>query len=120
MRLGEDAQDVAFLHDQKVFAIELDLGARPFAEQDLVASTDIERRDIAIFGLGTGTHRDDFALLRLLFCGIRDDDAACGFFVFFDAAHENPVVKWSESHFALQIEVDDKEQTALALGAHGC
>src|SRR5271167_4164937 len=34
----EHAQDVGFLHDHQLFAIELDLGARPFAEQHAVAA----------------------------------------------------------------------------------
>src|SRR3546814_14528283 len=36
----DDAEDVAFLHDQQVFTVHLDLGARPLAEQDLVAGLD--------------------------------------------------------------------------------
>jgi hypothetical protein len=37
LALVDDAHDVGFLHDQKVFAVDLDLGSRPFAEQDEVA-----------------------------------------------------------------------------------
>jgi hypothetical protein len=33
----EDAHDVAFLHDQEVLAVDLDLGARPLAEQHALA-----------------------------------------------------------------------------------
>src|ERR1700738_4149717 len=36
-KIGENAHDVALLHDQQFLAVELDLGARPFAEQDAVA-----------------------------------------------------------------------------------
>ena len=50
-----------FLHDQQVFAVDLDLGARPFAEQDLVAGLDVERGDLAVFGAGAGADGDDFA-----------------------------------------------------------
>jgi hypothetical protein len=47
--LGLDhAQDVAFLHDQQVFAVQLDLGARPLAEQDAVAGLDVEGDDLAL------------------------------------------------------------------------
>jgi hypothetical protein len=52
---ANDAQNVAFLHDDKIFAIELDLGARPFAEQDLVAGLDVQRRDRAVLGADTGS-----------------------------------------------------------------
>ena len=56
---ADDPEDVAFLHDQQVFAIELDLGAGPFAEQDLVARLDVERRDLAVLGLGAGAKAED-------------------------------------------------------------
>src|SRR3954469_23072477 len=41
--LVEDAEDVGLLHDDQLFAIELDLAAGPFAEQHAVADLDIER-----------------------------------------------------------------------------
>jgi hypothetical protein len=37
--LGEHAHDVAFLHDQIVDAIDLDLGTGPFTEQNLWAKS---------------------------------------------------------------------------------
>jgi len=36
---------------------------------------------------------DDFALLRLLFCGIRNNDAATNAFALFHAANQNPVMQ---------------------------
>src|SRR3546814_13776448 len=36
---GDDAENVRFLHDQQLFAVDLDFGARPFAHQE-----DIGRR----------------------------------------------------------------------------
>src|SRR5271167_1401520 len=39
----EHAHDVGFLHDHQVLAIELDLGARPLAEQHAVTALDRER-----------------------------------------------------------------------------
>src|SRR5215471_7658944 len=41
--LFDDAHDVALLHDQEIFAIDLDLGARPLAEQHAVADPDVDR-----------------------------------------------------------------------------
>src|SRR3546814_13373069 len=67
---GDDAEDVRFLHDQQLFTIDLDLGARPFAEQDAVAGLDVERRDLAVFGLDTGAGGAALALLRLLHGGV--------------------------------------------------
>src|SRR5437762_7559448 len=47
--IGDWSSDVCSsdLHDQEVGAIELDLGAGPLAEQDLVALLDVERLDLA-------------------------------------------------------------------------
>src|SRR3546814_11445301 len=33
---GDDAENVRFLHDQQLFAVDLDFGARPFAQQAAV------------------------------------------------------------------------------------
>ena len=71
---GDDAQDVAFLHDDQLFAVDLDLGARPFAEQDLVAGFDLERMNLALLIAGAGADGDDFAFLRLFLGRIGDDD----------------------------------------------
>src|SRR5271156_5837394 len=41
--VGEHAHDVALLHDQELLAVDLDLGARPLAEQHAVADLDVDR-----------------------------------------------------------------------------
>ena len=48
-RLGLDqhSHDVAFLHDQVLDAVDLDLGARPFAEQHPVARLDVDGDQLA-------------------------------------------------------------------------
>ncbi len=74
----DDAHDIAFLHDQQVFAVDLDLGAGPFAEQDAVAGLDVERLDLAGIVARAGTYGDDFAFLRLFLGGVGNDDAALG------------------------------------------
>ena len=74
----DDAHDVGFLHDQKVFAVDLDLGARPLAEQDAVADLDVERDELARFVAAAGADGDDLAFLRLLLGGVGNDDAAGG------------------------------------------
>src|SRR5438477_8390036 len=40
--VGEDAHDVAFLHDQEILAVDLDLGAGPLAEQHAVADLEVD------------------------------------------------------------------------------
>jgi len=39
----EHAHDVAFLHDNQFFTVDLDLGARPLTEQYAVARLEVER-----------------------------------------------------------------------------
>src|SRR4029079_12009559 len=75
---ADDPEDVAFLHDDQVFTVDLHFGARPFAEQDLVAGLDIQRRDLAVVAPGPGSDRDHFAFLRLFLGGIGNDDPAGG------------------------------------------
>ena len=48
-RLALDhAQDVFLAHDEVFLAIDLDLGARVLAEEDLVADLDVERDEFAV------------------------------------------------------------------------
>src|SRR6185503_20346164 len=66
-RLGrafDDAHDVALLHDQQLFAVDLDLGAGPLPEQDAVADLDVQRHELAGVVAGTRPDGDDLALLR--------------------------------------------------------
>ena len=42
-RSGDHAHDVGLFHDDQLLAVELDLGARPFAEQHPVALLDVEQ-----------------------------------------------------------------------------
>src|SRR6266581_6976522 len=53
---GDHAHDVGFLHDEELVAIELDLGARPFAEQHAVAGFDPHRDLLAVLVAAAGTH----------------------------------------------------------------
>src|SRR5687767_7435919 len=96
MKSADDSQNVGFLHDDEVFAIDLDLGARPFAEQDLVAGLDVERSDLAVVGASARSDGDDFALLRLFLRGVGNDDPARGLCFGLDAADEDSVVKRPE------------------------
>src|SRR5579862_499577 len=72
----DDAHDVALLHDQEMLAVDLDFGARPFAEQHGVAVLQIDRDQLAGLVAATGADGDDLALRGLLLGGVGDDDAA--------------------------------------------
>src|SRR5262249_52735144 len=74
--LFDDAHDVALLHDQEIFAIDLDLGARPLAEQHAVADPDVDRDQLAGLVAAARADGEHFALRGLLLGVVGNDDAA--------------------------------------------
>src|SRR5271169_5666725 len=90
---GDHAHDVGLLHDQEFLAVELDLGARPLAEQHLVAGLQIDRDQLAGLVAASRADGDDLALARLFLRGVGDDDAALGLLFGGDAAHDDAVVQ---------------------------
>src|SRR5499427_4840636 len=99
--LFDDAHDVALLHDQELFAVDLDLGARPFAEQHPVADLDVDGDQLAGLVAAAGANRDDLALGGLFLGGVGDDDAAGGLLFGIDALDDNAVVKRTKLHDVL-------------------
>src|SRR5215472_3207398 len=98
IRSGDHAHNVGLFHDDQLFAVELDLGARPLAEQHPVTFLNPERLDLAVITSSTGTAGDDLAFHRLLLRGVGNDDAACGLFVRFDASDQHAVMQGTEFH----------------------
>src|SRR5579862_654631 len=92
----DHADDVRLLHDEVFLAVDLDLGARPLAEQDAVADLDVERMDMALIVAGARTGGDDLALLRLLLGGVGDDDAAAGLLLGIEATNHDAVMQRTE------------------------
>src|SRR5581483_2025817 len=90
--LGEDSHDVGLLHDEELFAVDLDLGARPFAEQHLVAFLDAHRLQLAVLAAKARARRDDLAGLRLLCRRIGNDDAAFGLQLFLEPLDHDAVM----------------------------
>src|SRR5215475_1905753 len=99
----EDSHDVAFLHDQILDAVELDLGAGPLAEQDAVAGLDVESDELAVLIAGARTDSNDLAFHRLFLGRVRDDDAALGLLFLRDALDHDAVVKRTELHAVASI-----------------
>src|SRR5712675_2686353 len=97
---GEHAHDVALLHDQEVLAVELDLGARPFAEQDAVADLEVDWDQLAGFVTAARTDCGDFALRGLFLGGVRNDDAALGLFFGFDSLDHDTVMQRTKFGFS--------------------
>src|SRR6201999_763143 len=99
--IGENAHDVALLHDQQVGAVDLDFGARPFAEQHAVADFDVDRDQLAGLVAATGADGDDFALGGLFLGSVGNDDAASSLLFGVDALDHDAVVKRTEFHAVL-------------------
>src|SRR5438552_13225991 len=100
-RLVEHAHDVGLLHDQEFLAVDLDLGARPFAEQDAIADLDVDGDELAGLVAAARTDGDDLALGRLFLGGVRNDDAAGRLLLGIDALDDDAVVKRTKLHGVL-------------------
>src|ERR1700678_648297 len=94
----DHTHDVGLLHDQKVLAVDLDLGAGPFAEQYPVTRFEFERDQLAALVPTARPHGDDLALLRLLLDGVGDDDAPLRLVLSFNAADDDAVVQGTAFH----------------------
>src|SRR2546423_11091488 len=99
--VGEDAHDVAFLHDQEILTVELNLGAGPLAEQHAVADLEVDRDQLPGIVAAARTNGGDFALRGLFLGGIGNDDAASGFVFGINAFDHDAVVERTESHAIL-------------------
>src|ERR1700740_870636 len=98
--LREDAHDVGFLHDQELFAVELDLGARPFAEQHAIAGLDIDRNELSSLIASAGADCDNPALLGFLLGAVGNDDAALGLFLGVDSFDHDSVMQRTKLGFS--------------------
>jgi S1-C subfamily serine protease len=68
------------------------------AEQDAVASFDVERYEGTVVAAHACANCNNFTFLWLFFRRIGNDDPAFGFFFFLYAAYEHAVVKRTEFH----------------------
>src|SRR3546814_152430 len=57
----DDTEDIALLHDEQILAVDLDLGPRPFAEQDPIASLHRQLDERAVVVAGAGPNGDNLA-----------------------------------------------------------
>ena len=97
--LAQHAHDVGLLHDQEFLAVELDLGARPFAKQHPVADLDVDRNELAALVAAARADGRYPALLRFLPGGVGNDYAAGALRLGLDALDDNAVVKRSEFYW---------------------
>ena len=83
---GDDAQNVAFFHDQQFFTVQSDLGTGPFAEQNLVASFDVHRDAVTVVVTRTGANCNDFTLGGFFLGIVGDDKTTRGLLVALNAS----------------------------------
>src|SRR5690606_30176947 len=69
--LIDNAQDIAFLHDEQFLTVKFDLGTGIFGEQHLIANLDIHLDPLAIVITTTSTSGQNFPLLWFFFCCFR-------------------------------------------------
>src|SRR5262249_47306988 len=114
--------DVGLLHDEEFVAVDLDFGARPLAEQHLVAFLDAHGLKLAVFAAGAGPGRDHLARLRLFRRGVGDDDPAFGLLLLLEPAHDHAIVQGFEFHgfCSANCAWKIKECAALALSRSEC
>ena len=79
-------------------AVNLDLSAGPFAEQNAVADLEVDGDQLAGLVAAAGADGDDLALRGFLLGGIGNDDAAGGFLLGINAPDDNAVVKRAKLH----------------------
>src|SRR5271166_812800 len=115
-RALDHAHDVALFHDEELLAIELDLGSRPFAEQDAVPDFQIDWDQLAALIPPAGADGNHFAFLRLLLGGVGDDDPPLGFFFRIDALDNDTIVQRAKFHERppLAVSLCSAEPIALA------
>src|SRR5579859_503 len=111
-RSGDHAHDVGLFHDDQLFAVELDLGTRPFAEQHPVALLDVHRHELAVIAAGAWAARNDLAFHRLFLRGVGNDDASRRLCFGFHAPNQHAVMQWPKCHKALlEISLSDRIST---------
>src|SRR3954464_13748571 len=121
--LFQHAHDVALLHDQEIDSVDLDLGARPLAEQHAVADLEVDWNKLSRLVAAAGADGDDFALRRLLPDGIGNDDATGRLVLGIEALDDDTVVERTKFHgclpvrsgqSALTVAVVARQQSATA------
>jgi hypothetical protein len=83
----EDGEDVVLAHDEMLLAIDLDLPGL-VCRRDQIARFDIESTRLPAAFTFAEAGVNDLALLRLLFGGVRNDDAADCLFAFFKTPNQ--------------------------------
>src|ERR1700691_6304762 len=71
-RPADLGENVFFLDDEELFAIDRNLVAGILAEQDAIPNLYVHGNPRALVVKAASTHSHDISLIRLLSCGVRD------------------------------------------------
>src|SRR5271169_2929943 len=74
-RQPADTENFLFLHDQEIFAVNLDFSAGILTEKDVISLFHRQREHLAVVITLALTYGDDFALLRLVLSTVRYEDS---------------------------------------------
>src|SRR5690606_6941553 len=110
----DDGHHVFFAHDEKLFAVDLHLGAAVLAEQDVVAHLHVERTHFPVLEDLALTDRDDLALDGLFSRGVGNHDAARRGALLFHALDDHAIVQRTNLQFVshssnLDSKIDEVE-----------
>ena len=94
----DDREQVVFLHDQQLFAVDLDGLAAVLAEQNTVADLDVQRDEVALVVALARTDGQDFALVGLLGRVVGDHDARGRLGFVFQALDDHAIVQGAKFH----------------------
>ena len=89
----EDSENLVLAHDEKLFAVDLDLRAAVLAEKNAIALFHVEGLAGAVFFIFAFADSDDFAFLGFFLGGVGDDDAAPHLLALFDSLHDDAIMK---------------------------
>src|SRR5713226_1314702 len=96
-RAAKLRQNLFFAKDEILLVLDLDFRTAVLAEEDAIAGLDVQRDQFALLALASADG-NDLAFHRLLFCGVRDDDATLDAFLLFNALHDDTVVERGQLH----------------------
>src|SRR5262249_22537660 len=102
-----------------------DIRARVLADEHLVACLDVERPKGAVLHELAVADGDHLRLERLLFCGVRDEQAASGLLLLLETLGEDSIMKRTNLHdlapllFARWVQRGDRLTIARVLSIGG-
>src|SRR6266446_6794337 len=94
-RAGKLGKDFVFTKNQVIFVFYFDFGAAVLAEQHPVAGLHVKGNTLALFVGLARANSDYFALLRLLFRRIGDDNSALDCFFFLNPLDQHAIMQRS-------------------------